>query len=72
MLRFGGSASGVMAALTAIVGFGHLIYGFDNKALTELTGTLLDIPYTSRHATYDLRRLRRKRVIERIEHTYRY
>ena len=35
-------------------------------------GTLLDMPYTSRHATYDLRRLRRKRVIERIEHTHRY
>ena len=62
----------VMAAMTAIVGFSHLIRGFDNNALTELMGTLLDIPYTSRHATYDLRRLRRKRVIERIEHTHRY
>jgi hypothetical protein len=61
-----------MAAMTAIVGFSHLIRGFDNNALTELMGTLLDIPYTSRHATYDLRRLRRKRVIERIEHTHRY
>jgi hypothetical protein len=62
----------VMATMTAIVGFSHLINGFDNKALTELMGTLLDMPYTSRHATYDLRRLRRKRVIERIEHTHRY
>jgi len=61
-----------MATMTAIVGFSHLINGFDNKALTELMGPLLDSPYTSRHATYDLRRLRRKRVIERIEHTHRY
>ena len=62
----------VMAAMTAIVGFNHLIPGFDNKTLTELMGSLLDGPYTARHATYDLRRLRRKGLIERIEHTHRY
>jgi len=35
-------------------------------------GTLLDRPYTSRHATYDLRRLRRKGLIERLPHSHRY
>jgi hypothetical protein len=62
----------VMAAMSAIVGFSHVLAGFDNKTLTQLMGSLLDVPYTSRHATYDLRRLRRKGIIERIEHTHRY
>ena len=52
--------------MAAIVGFSHLINGFDNKALTELMGAARP-PYTSRHATYDLRRLRRKRLIERLQ-----
>jgi hypothetical protein len=69
-LRFGDPR--VMAAMSAIVGFSHLLVGFDNKTLTGLMGALLDVPYTSRHATYDLRRLRRKGLIERIEHTHRY
>ena len=34
--------------------------------------TLLDQPYTSRQATYDLRRLRRKGLIERQPHSHRY
>jgi hypothetical protein len=62
----------VMAAMTAIVGFSHLLHGFDNKTLTELMATLLDRPYTGRQATYDLRRLRRKGLISRIEHSHRY
>ena len=49
-----------------------MLAGFDNKTLTELMSSLLDEPYTSRQATYDLRRLRRKGLIERIEHTHRY
>jgi hypothetical protein len=61
-----------MAVLAATVGYSHLIAGFDNRQLTELAGTLLDAPYTSRQATYDLRRLRRKQLIERIPHTNRY
>jgi hypothetical protein len=69
-LRFGDPR--VMAAMAAIVGFNHLLTGFDNKTLTELMGALLDTPYTSRHATYDLRRLRRKDLIERIDHSHRY
>jgi hypothetical protein len=61
-----------MAAMSAIVGFSHMLIGFDTKTLTDLMSSLLDLPYTSRHATYDLRRLRRKALIERIEHTHRY
>ena len=34
--------------------------------------TLLDGPYTTRQAIYDLRRLRRKQLIERIPHSNRY
>jgi hypothetical protein len=52
--------------------FTHLIAGFDNRTLTELAGALLGVPCTSRHATYDLRRLRRKQIIERLPGTYRY
>jgi hypothetical protein len=61
-----------MALMAAIVGFCHLLTGFDNRTLTNLMGTLLDTGYTSRHATYDLRRLRRKRLIERLPHSHRY
>lgn len=61
-----------MAAMNAIVGFSHLLTGFDNKTLTALMNSLLDTPYTARQASYDLRRLRRKHIIERIEHTHRY
>jgi hypothetical protein len=69
-LRFGDRR--VMAVLAAIVGFAHLVAGFDNRQLTDLVTTLLDGPYTSRQATYDLRRLRRKGLIERLPHTHRY
>ena len=34
--------------------------------------TLLDQPYTTKQATYDLRRLRRKGLIERQPHSHRY
>jgi Mn-dependent DtxR family transcriptional regulator len=34
--------------------------------------TLLDQTYTSKQATYDLRRLRRKGLIERQPHSHRY
>jgi len=69
-LRFGDSR--VMALMAALVGFCHLLPGFDNRTLTHLMGTLLDAPYTGRHATYDLRRLRRKGLIERLPHSHRY
>jgi hypothetical protein len=69
-LRFGDTR--VMALMSAIVGFGYLLPGFDNRSLTSLMASLFNTPYTSRHATYDLRRLRRKQLIERLPHSHRY
>ena len=61
-----------MAVMAAIVGFTHLLAGFDNPTLVRLVGTLLDRPYTSRQATYDLRRLKRKGLIVRLSGHHRY
>ena len=58
--------------MAVAVGFAHLLAGFDNHRLTELVATLLDHPYTGRQATYDLRRLKRKALIERLSHSNRY
>ncbi len=58
----------VMALLTILVGFSHLLAG----QLAELVRVLLDAPYSSRQATYDLRRLRRKGLISRPPHSQRY
>jgi hypothetical protein len=69
-LRFGDPR--VTALMSAIVGFCHLVVGFDNRTLTDLMTNLLDTPYTNRQATYDLRRLRRKNIIERLPHSNRY
>jgi hypothetical protein len=69
-LRFGDPR--VVAVMAAIVGFTHLLAGFDNPTLVRLVGTLLDRPYTSRQATYDLRRLKRKGLIIRIPGRHRY
>jgi hypothetical protein len=69
-LRFGDAR--VMALMAAIAGFTHLIAGFDNRGLAARMRALLDVGYSSRHATYDLRRLRRKQLITRIPGTHRY
>ena len=61
-----------MALMAAITGFSHLLAGFDNRTLTNLMRAQLDSGYTSRQATYDLRRLRRKHLIERLRGTHRY
>lgn len=58
--------------MAAVVGFAHLLTGFDNKTVTGLMATLLDQPYSTKQATYDLRRLRRKGLIERQPHSHRY
>jgi hypothetical protein len=70
-LRFGDPR--VMAVLSAILGFVHCLVGFTNAELVERVGPLLeDLTYSSRQATYDLRRLIRKEVIYRIPGTQRY
>src|SRR5215467_15781955 len=62
-----------MAVLAALVGFSFLIRGFTNRQLVErVSALLLPSPYTSRQATYDLRRLRRKGLIAKIPGTQRY
>jgi len=62
----------VMALLTAVLPFQHLIAGFRNQELVRLVASILDSPYTTRQATYDLRRLRRKNLIVRVPKTQRY
>ena len=62
----------VMAVLGVLLHFRHIFAGFRNADLVTLVAAMLDIPYTSRQATYDLRRLRRKGIIERIPRTNRY
>ena len=69
-LRFGDAR--VMALMAAIAGFSCLIAGFDNRGLVTRMRALHGDGYTSRHATYDLRRLRRKQIITRIPGTHRY
>lgn len=69
-LRFGDPR--VVALFASLLGFCHLFTGFTNQRLVELVGTLLDAPYTSRQATYDLRRLCRKGLVQRLAHTHRY
>src|SRR5436309_10103764 len=60
-LRFGDQR--VMAILAALVGFCHVVGGFTNGQLVGRTAALLNASYTSRQATYDLRRLKRKGLI---------
>jgi hypothetical protein len=69
-LRFGDAR--VMAVLAAVVGFVHLVAGFDNHGMASRVAVLLDMPYGSRQATYDLRRLRRKGLIIRLPGHHRY
>ena len=69
-LRFGEPR--VMAVLSALVGFGYLLAGFVNRQLVERVGALLQTPYGCRQATYDLRRLRRKGLIEKFPQSHRY
>ena len=70
-LRFGEPR--VMALLASIASFEHVTRGLTNRALREHMADLFDPDYNSRQATYDLRRLRLKGLIELVEgtHTYR-
>jgi hypothetical protein len=70
-LRFGDPR--VMALFASIASFEHVLGGLTNRGLRDHTANLYDPAYTSRQATYDLRRLRLKGLIERVPgtHTYR-
>ena len=69
-LRFGEAR--VMTVLAALVGFCHLLRGFRNRQMVERVRALGAAPYTTRQATYDLRRLKRKGLVVKLAHTHRY
>lgn len=69
-LRFGDRR--VMAVLAGLVKFSYLVEGFTNSQIVQHTAQLLNEPYTTRQATYDLRRLKRKALISKLAHTRRY
>ena len=70
-MRFGDPR--VMAVFSAVVGFCHLIDGFTNRQLVERVSQLrVGSQYNSRHATYDLRRLKRKGLITKLPKSHRY
>jgi len=62
----------VMAVLGSLVSFGNVLAGFRNRQLVEKVSSLWNAPYTSRQATYDLRRLKRKGLIMKFPGTRRY
>jgi hypothetical protein len=70
-LRFGEPR--VMALLASIASFEHVTRGLTNRAVRDHMVDLYRSDYNVRQATYDLRRLRLKGLIERIAatHTYR-
>jgi hypothetical protein len=68
-LRFGEQR--VMALLSSLCSYRHLFAGLTNKSLRELVAGLIP-GYTARQMTYDLRRLRRKGLIRRVDGSQRY
>jgi hypothetical protein len=68
-LRFGEPRT--MVLLACLCSFQHLIAGLTNRSLRKLIAGLIP-SYTARQMTYDLRRLRRKGLIQRIPRTQRY
>ena len=69
-LRFGDPR--VVAIMATVVGFCYLLEGFPNGQLVERVSGLHSVPYTSRQATYDLRRLKRQGIIRKLPGTHRY
>jgi len=69
-LRFGDQRAMALAgALCFVVG---AVTGFTNKSLRGLVAGLLGADYTSEQMSYDLRRLRLHRLIERLDGTNTY
>ena len=69
-LRFGDQRA--MALAGALCVALNTVVGFTNKSLRALVSQLLDGPYSTSQMTYDLRRLRLKGLIIRIQHTNSY
>lgn len=69
-LRFGDQRA--MALVGALCVTIHAVNGFTNGSLRALVAGLLGTPYSSAQMTYDLRRLRLKGLILRLDHQHRY
>jgi hypothetical protein len=69
-LRFGDPR--VMALAGALATCVHAVTGLTNKSLRALMTGLLGTPYTIGQASYDLRRLRLKGLIQRLPHSNTY
>ena len=50
----------------------NTVVGFTNKSLRALVSQLLEGPYSTSQMTYDLRRLRLKGLVIRVQHTNTY
>ena len=69
-LRFGDPR--VMALVGALAVGSNLIGGFSNKTIRPLIGGLLGEPYNQARCCYDLRRLKLKGLIRKVEHSNTY
>jgi len=69
-LRFGDHR--VMALVGALCANVLAVGGFTNRSLRARVSTLLGQPYTQAQMSYDLRRLRLKGMIRRLEHSNNY
>jgi hypothetical protein len=69
-LRFGDPRT--MALLGSVAAFAHVIGGLTNKSLRTQMAAHWREDYSSAQATYDLRRLRLKGLIERLQSTNTY
>jgi hypothetical protein len=69
-LRFGDPR--VMALVGALCIAINAVAGFTNRSLRAQVAGLLGTSYSTSQMTYDLRRLRRKGLIRRIEHSHTY
>jgi hypothetical protein len=62
----------VTALLNALCHFLWTANGLTNAELRPVIASLLGTPYTPRQMGYDLRRLQRKGVLQRLDHQHRY
>jgi hypothetical protein len=69
-LRFGDPR--VMALLGALCLTLNTVVGFTHRSLRAQVSAQLGIPYTRNQMSYDLARLRRNRIIQRLPHTNTY
>lgn len=69
-LRFGDPR--VMALTGALAIATNVVTGFTNRSLRAQVAALLGVPYGQSQASYDLRRLRLKGLIVRLEHSNTY